>query len=121
MANTDAPLSSASTIDVRGIAYTNNFTGASSTKLYALDAAGHRLMMESNAGVLTPVGPLGVTGTIQGFDIGGGNNGVVLAAMQLAGESFSRLYKIDLATGAASQIGNGIGGAAVRSISVYIR
>lgn len=121
MVNTDAALSSASTMDIRGIAYTNNFTGAPSTKLYALDAAGHRLMMESSAGALTPVGPLGVTGTVQGFDIGGGNNGVVLAAMQLAGESFSRLYRIDLATGATSQIGNGIGGAAVRSISVYIR
>jgi hypothetical protein len=121
--NTDPALSSASSVDIRGIAYTNNFKGASSTTLYALDAASHRLMIESppNSGGLIPVGPLGLAGTIAGFDIGGGNNGVVLAAVQLAGESFSRLYKIDLATGAASQIGNGIGGAAVRSIAVYIR
>ncbi len=123
LVTTDSGLSSASAIDIRGIAYTNNFTGASSTTLYALDAAGRRLMIESgpNSSGLLPVGPLGVTGTLQGFDIGGGNNGVVLAAMQLAGESFSRLYKVDLATGAASQIGNGIGGVAVRSIAVYIR
>lgn len=123
MVNTDAAISSASSIDIRGIAYTNNFTGSSSTRLYAIDAAAHRLMTEPTpgSGGLTPVGALGVTGTLQGFDIGGGNNGVVLAAMQLAGESFSRLYKIDLATGAAVQIGNGIGGAAVRSIAIYIR
>lgn len=120
---TDPALSSGSPIAIGGIAYTNNFTGSASTTLYALDATSHRLMVEAPAGsgVLVPVGPLGVTGTLQGFDIGGGNNGVVLAAMQLAGEAFSRLYKIDLATGAATQIGNGIGGAAVRSIAVYIR
>ncbi len=123
MASTDPALSSASAFDIGGIAYTNNFTGASSTRLYALDAASHRLMLEAspNSGSLTPVGPLGVTGTLQGFDIGGGNNGVVLAAMQLAGETFSRLYRIDLASGAAVQVGNGIGGAAVRSIAIYIR
>ncbi|MGE0404172.1 MAG: DUF4394 domain-containing protein [Kofleriaceae bacterium] len=121
LVTSDVAVSSASTIDIRGIAYTNNFKGASSTKLYALDAAGQRLMMESSTGAMIPVGPLGVAGTVQGFDIGGGTNGVVLAAMQLPGESFSRLYRIDLATGAASPIGDGIAGPAVRSISVYIR
>jgi len=59
--------------------------------------------------------------TIAGFDIGGGNNGIVLAGIQLTGETITRLYKIDLATGAATQIGNGIGGAALRNLAIYIR
>jgi hypothetical protein len=120
---TDASLSSSSAIDIVGAAYTNNFTSATSTKLYAIDKTQSRLMVEStlDSGVLTPVGPLGVSGTLAGFDIGGGNNGVAIAAMQLTGEAFTRLYNIDLATGAATQIGDGIGGAPLRSISVYIR
>ncbi|HEY4176463.1 MAG TPA: DUF4394 domain-containing protein [Kofleriaceae bacterium] len=120
---TDPSLASSSAIDIVGAAYTNNFIGASSTTLYAIDKASSRLMIESSldSGSLTSVGPLGVTGTLAGFDIGGGNNGVAIAAMQLTGEGFSRLYNIDLATGSATQVGNGIGGAPLRSIAVYIR
>jgi hypothetical protein len=123
MVITDPALSGAAGLDVVAAAYTNSFAGATSTTMYAIDGATQRLMIESpyNSGRLTPVGPLGVAGTLAGFDIGGGNNGVALAAMQLAGESFTRLYRIDLATGAATQVGNGIGGAALRSIGIYIR
>jgi hypothetical protein len=120
---TDPTLSTSSAMAVVGAAYTNSYAGATSTTLYAIDGANSRLMIESphDSGNLTPVGPLGVTGTLAGFDIGGGNNGIALAAMQLSGESFTRLYRIDLATGAATQVGNGIGGAALRSIGIYIR
>ncbi|CAN5899857.1 hypothetical protein BH11MYX2_BH11MYX2_27260 [soil metagenome] len=120
---TDSSLTSSSAIDIVGAAYTNNYIGAVSTTLYAIDKATGRLMIESSpdSGNLTTVGPLGVTGTLAGCDIGGGNNGVAIAAMQLAGEGFTRLYNINLATGAASQIGDGIGGAPLRSIAVYIR
>jgi hypothetical protein len=123
MAITDPALSGAAGLGIVAAAYTNSFAGATSTTLYAIDGATNGLMMESphNSGGLTPVGPLGVAGTLAGFDIGGGNNGIALAAMQLAGESFTRLYRVDLATGAATQVGNGIGGAALRSIGIYIR
>jgi hypothetical protein len=123
MVVTDPTLSSTSAMGVVGAAYTNSYAGATSSTLYAIDGANSRLMIESahDSGTLTPVGPLGVTGTLAGFDIGGGNNGIALAAMQLTGESFTRLYRIDLATGAATQVGNGIGGSALRSIAIYIR
>ncbi|HSN30499.1 MAG TPA: DUF4394 domain-containing protein, partial [Kofleriaceae bacterium] len=105
MVVTDPTLSSSSAMGVVGAAYTNSYAGATSTTLYAIDGANSRLMIESphDSGNLTPVGPLGVTGTLAGFDIGGGNNGIALAAMQLNGEMFTRLYRIDLATGAATQ------------------
>ena len=123
MVVTDPTLSSTSGMGVVGAAYTNSYAGATSTTLYAIDGMNSRLMIESphDSGNLTAVGPLGVTGTLAGFDIGGGNNGIALAGIQLSGEQFTRLYRIDLATGAATQIGNGIGGAAVRSIAIYIR
>lgn len=117
MVVTDAPMS----VNVVGVAYTNSFLGATSSKLYAIDGATNRLMVESAPGTLMAVGPLGVSGTLAGFDINGGNNGIAIAAVQGAGEAFTRLYRIDLATGAATQIGSGIGGAALRSISVYVR
>jgi hypothetical protein len=119
---TDAALSSSSAIDIAGVAYSNSYVGAPSSTMYAIDATTNRLMIEStsNSGQLTDVGPLGVTGKLAGFDIGGGNNGIVLAGVQRTGETFTRLYKIDLATGAATQIGDGIG-ATLRNIAVYIR
>jgi hypothetical protein len=120
---TDAALACSTAIDIAGVAYTNSYLGAPSTAMYAIDATTNRLMIESplNSGQLTAVGPLGVAGTLAGFDIGGGNNGIVLAGIQRTGETFTRLYKVDLATGAATQIGDGIGGAALRSIAIYIR
>ena len=120
MVVTDPALSVTSVV---AAAYTNNYVGATSTTLFAIDGASSRLMIESphGSGSLTPVGPLGATGTLAGFDIGGGNNGVALAAIQLAGETFTRLYRIDLATGAATQVGNGIGGASLRGLGIYIR
>ncbi|MBV8757203.1 MAG: DUF4394 domain-containing protein [Deltaproteobacteria bacterium] len=123
MVVTDPTLSSSSAMGVTGAAYTNSYAGATSSTLYAIDGASSRLMVEStrDSGNLTAVGPLGVTGKLAGFDIGGGNNGIALAGMQLSGESFTRLYRIDLATGAATQVGNGIGGAPLRSLSIYIR
>ena len=123
MVVTDPTLSSTSAMGVVGAAYTNSYAGATSTTLYAIDGTNNRLMIESpyNSGTLTPVGPLGVTGRLAGFDIGGGNNGMVLAALQQQGESFTRLYRVDLATGAATQVGNGIGGSALNSIAIYIR
>ena len=65
-----------------------------------------------------PNTPISVS--ITGFDISGvgsGGNGVGLAALQLEGESFSRLFTINLAMGAATQVG-AIGGELVRAIAI---
>jgi hypothetical protein len=131
MVVTDAPLmSSAGPVDIVATAYTNSIQSATAmpttTTLYAIDGASNRLMRVAPTGALTVVGPLGAQAlyapnTHPGFDIAGGNNGVVLAAFQRAGESFSRLYRIDLATGAATEIGNGIGGAALHGLTINVR
>jgi hypothetical protein len=133
---TDSALSAAGPVKVTAAAYTNSFSGVSSTTLYVIDAMSGQLMTQSppNSGTLTAVGALGggsyydaSVPTLSGFDIAGGNNGVVLAAFQRPTstpgqvEAFSRLYRINLATGEATQIGNGIGGAPIRSIAVQIR
>jgi hypothetical protein len=133
---TDSPLSSAAPVNVTAAAYTNSYSGVSSTMLYVIDVMSGQLMTQSppNSGALTAVGALGggsyydaSVPTLSGFDIAGGNNGIALAVFQRPTttpgqvEAFSRLYRINLATGEATQIGNGIGGAPIRSIAVQIR
>jgi hypothetical protein len=92
-----------------------------------IDAVSSQLMIQSppNDGVLSAVGSLGalsITGAAS-FDIAGGANGIALAALRrTGGETFSRLYRIDLTTGAATEVGAGIGsGAAVRGLAIQIK
>ena len=137
---TDTALNAAVAVDVTAAAYTNSFvfpTGVTpSTTLYVIDALGGQLMIQGppNDGTLTAVGSLGgglwydpSVPSASGFDIAGGNNGIVLAAFQRPSatpgvlETFSRLYRIDLATGAATEIGSGIGGAPLIGLAVQIR
>ncbi len=137
---TDTALSSTGPVDAIGAAYTNSYItpqGApTSTTLYVIDGRSGQLMIQSppNSGTLTVVGPLAASGAFydpalpshSGFDIAGGNNGIALAAFRRpsgAGglEAFSRLYRIDLATGAATEIGNGIGGAPLRGLAIHVR
>lgn len=138
---TDTTLSSpGGAVDVSAAAYTNSYIprdGAPrSTTLYVIDVASGQLMVQAppNNGTLTAVGPLAASGSfhvpgmpsLTGFDIGGGNNGIALAAIQRPSsggtlEPFSRLYRVDLATGAATEIGNGIGGAPLRGLAIQIR
>jgi len=128
-------------IDVTAAAYSNSFVApagvTASTTLYVIDVVSGQLMIQAppNDGVLTAVGPLAATGSFSdpavpsptGFDIGGGNNGIVLAAFQRPSattgvlETFSRLYRINLATGAATEIGTGIGGTPLRGLAIQIR
>ena len=84
-----------------------------------------------NDGTLVNVGPLGVTVAGDGgMDIGGGANGLVLAALRATAGGPSSLYRVDLATGAAtlvngaatpatSVIGSGTPG--VRDIAIWLR
>jgi hypothetical protein len=130
---TDLPLTPGP-VDVSAAAYTNSFVTpagmTASTTLYVIDALSGQLMIQSppESGTLTAVGSLAAgtlydaaAPTASGFDIAGGNNGIAIAAFQRPAEAFSRLYRIDLATGAATQIGTGIGGAPLRGLTVQIR
>ena len=80
-----------------------------------------------NNGTLTPVGALSPNLTfdrLATFDIAGGNNGLAFATLQRTGESFSRLYRISLARGTATEIGTGIGGASgapIRGMTIQVR
>jgi hypothetical protein len=99
----DGPLSPAGT--VAGVAYTNNVDGAASTVLYDIDAATDQLLIQSppNNGLLTVVGPLGVdTSSVVAFDISPLDN-TAFAALNVGG--VSRLYMINLSTGAATLLG----------------
>ena len=125
-------------VDVIAAAYTHSYSTpqgkpASST-LYVIDGRSGQLMVQSpNSGALTAVGALAANQTFYdpalpshaGFDIAGGNNGIALAVFRRrvggALEPFSRLYRIDLATGAATEIGNGVGGAPLRGLAIHVR
>ena len=118
---------------VAAAAYTNSIPGASATQLFDLDSASSVLALQNppNDGTLLDVGALGVTiAGDGGMDIGGGANGLVLAALRTAAGGASSLYRIDLTTGAAtlangaatpatSTIGNGMPG--VRDIAIWMR
>lgn len=100
-------------------AYTNNFVGAASTQLYGIDTALDILVTQANnAGTLGTVGPLGFNATgVGGFDISG-TTGVAYAALLPSGSSQSNLYAINLATGAATNLGQIDGGVIITAISV---
>jgi hypothetical protein len=116
---------------VAAAAYTNSFAGATTTSLYDIDSIGDTLALQNppNDGTLVDVGPLAfdVAG-VNGFDIAGGANGLVLAALRQSGGS--SLYRVDLATAALtpvngtanaalSRIGNGAMG--VREIAISLK
>ncbi|MDB4962858.1 MAG: Calx-beta protein [Myxococcales bacterium] len=136
---TDTPLSPG-LLEVTAAAYSNSFVAPAgvtpSTTLYVIDVISGQLMIQNppNNGTLTPVGLLGAGNLYDatvpspsGFDIAAGNNGIAIAAFQRPTatpgvlETFSRLYRINLATGAATEIGTGIGGAPLRGLTVQIR
>ncbi|HEX8494639.1 MAG TPA: DUF4394 domain-containing protein [Pyrinomonadaceae bacterium] len=92
--------------NVTGIAYSNNFQGAGTTTLYAIDSTTNTLYTQNPpaSGTLTAVGPLGVnTGPLVGFDITG-TSAIGYASLTLAGNAAS-LYAINLATGEAALVG----------------
>ncbi len=85
-------------------AYTNNFAGATTTQLYALDSTLNLLATQANnAGTLATVGFLGVDITeAGGFDIDGAD-GTAYAALSVGGTS--GLYTLNLATGQSTLLG----------------
>jgi hypothetical protein len=98
-------------------AYTNSFAGTAATMLLVLDTDSDNLALQNppNDGTLVNIGALGVDLTGEaGIDIAGGANGLALASLRTAGVGPTRLYRVDLATGAALPVN----GAANPALSV---
>lgn len=116
--------------NIVGAAYTNSFSGATTTSLYVIDSNLDVLALQGsaggapvspNTGQLTTVGALGVNTTDQvGFDIDG-IKGVAFASLTPGGAAASSLYTINLQTGAATALGQIGGTETVRDIAVVAR
>ena len=113
----DAPLvrGDPKPIQTFAAAHTNSFGPPDAnrvTQLFVLDAEANSLELQdasNNVLVLrgrlsTGMTPVRFTGAGE-FDIAGGDNGLALAALQPTGSMQSNLYRIDLATGLANQVG----------------
>ncbi|BDP43433.1 hypothetical protein DAETH_34020 (plasmid) [Deinococcus aetherius] len=101
-----------------GTAYTNSVAGATSTTLFALDAARDALVIVNppNEGLLNTVGALGLDiSENAGFDIT--PQGTAFAALTPVGGGASTLYTLDLKTGRASALG-AVGDVTLRGIAV---
>ena len=97
--------------DIFGAAYSNSYTAAASTELfYLLDNNTAPTTLRKNAGnpndgVTQDVGSLAIdTNNVGDLDIAGGRNGFALAALKPQG-GVSTLFRINLASGAATSIG----------------
>lgn len=105
---------------VVGTAYTNSVAGATTTTLFAIDAARAVLVTVNppNNGTLVTVGSLGTTTTTDvGFDIAGNNNTGYVTLTSVAGGA-SMLYVINLATGTLFPVGNVANARPLRGITV---
>ncbi len=113
--------------NVVGSAYTNSFAGSTSTSLYGIDSNLDTLVLQGslngapvspNSGQLTTVGALGVNSNgLVGFDIQGSNNRA-FASLTAAGDSSSKLYTLNLTSGAATLIGTIGGPDLIRDVAV---
>jgi hypothetical protein len=125
-----------------GAGYTQNYAGTTATRLYVIDSNDNTLRLQSppNDGTQRVIGPLGVTATdgASGFDIIGGagvratdataagsNIGNAVSFLALNAGGTTTLYRVNLATGAATQIGTTpVGGASpilLRGLAVRVR
>lgn len=96
------------TPNVSSAAYTNNTSGATTTELFVIDNTSGMLYKQDppNAGTLTSVGDLEISGTIAGdggFDIDA-KDGIAIASLTTDGSN--KLYQIDLTTGKATNLGD---------------
>lgn len=101
-------------------AYTSNFAGATSTRLYVVDSGLDILALQSppNDGVLNTVGALGTDVTeLGGFDISGGT-GVAYMTIRDAQLARSTFWTVDLVTGQATMVGEVGGGAIITAMAV---
>ncbi len=109
---TDGALNGATTM-LDAVAYSNNDRDPSTgTVLYGIDStSGSLYTLVANAGTSTLVGSLGTNAIgVAGFDISG-PSGRAYAALTDGSTAKSGLFSIDLASGAATRLGDfGIGG-----------
>ncbi|MDZ4658682.1 MAG: DUF4394 domain-containing protein [Bythopirellula sp.] len=101
-------------------AYTNNTNPApTSTQLYGIDTGLNILVTQANsAGTLGTVGPLGLdVAAAGGFDISG-VTGIAYAALLPTSSSQSRFYRINLLTGAATDLGVVDGGLFITALTI---
>lgn len=90
---------------IGAVAYTNSVAGATSTALYDIDFSANKLFIQDppNDGGLQEVGDLGVDFLGQGnFDISPDNSAALAVALN---DGESRLYTINLESGAAEWVG----------------
>ncbi len=141
LAGNDTDLTPGLTVDIIGVAYDRNFDRQSiaspsnnviPTTLFAINRASSSLDIQGsadgtpvspNAGVVTTVGPLGFSLNASadgGFDIGAAaGTGEAFAALTSAADNLTRLYSINLTTGAATAVGLiGSGSTQVRGIAI---
>ncbi len=102
------------------IGYTNSFAGATSTQLYGIDTNLDILVTQANsAGTLGTVGGLGINvNGIGGFDISGAT-GFAYAALIPEGSSQSNFYRLNLATGQATLLGQIGAGNFITALAVH--
>jgi Domain of unknown function (DUF4394) len=128
LAGNDTDLTPAATSTIVAAAYDRNVAGVAATTLFTINRATSQLSRQGgpdgspspNAGMITGVGALGFTLnqlSDAGFDITPG--GTSYAAMTDDADDLTRLYRVDLATGAATALGR-IGGGVneVRSLTI---
>jgi hypothetical protein len=119
--NVDGPLNGAGTGAV-SVAYTNNDNNpATGTTLFYIGPSIPTTTFNTsdpNNGVLTAVGPLGLTATQDvGFDISG-LSGLAFASLASPFAASSSLYGINLTTGAATLVGSIGNGLTIRGIAL---
>ena len=94
---------------IGGAAYINSVAGAATTALYDIDVGSSQLLLQSppNDGTVTTVGSLGLSldaGSSVGFDVlTRAGSDLAFAVLRSAGST--GLYRLNLATGAATLVG----------------
>jgi hypothetical protein len=108
-------------VDIRAVAFMNNYAGASSARLFLIAGQGNRLRFTDtpNAGTSTDIGPLGVNITSDvAFDITGPTHIGFMVIPQGAG---SRLYTLNMVSGTATPgpiVGQGLASERLRALAV---
>jgi len=125
----NAPTGTAQDPTIGASAYTNSFSGATTTTLYNIDFFRDRLTIQNppndgtqvRVGELSPTAapPVGndITGALVGFDIGS-TDGTAYASLTPTAGTSSSLYTINLQTGLATLVGTIGGGVTLRGIAV---
>ena len=104
--------------------YTNSFDGTTTTTLFNIEAGSDVLVDQTpaNSGTLNTVGSLGVGAIteIAGLDIEGSTGTAYAALNQNADSMVSKFYRVNLTTGAATQLGTGpiAGGELIESVTL---